>query len=202
MFFCLFPFEGTFTSFFKDKKCKRSHKTAGIKVFCLMTVGFRSGFVSGSGTLGKSLVFFKLPNYSNLLKISHHACWRTNSSFWPATEHAAGSPVPLLPLILQHIFVRPTVSIVPQGGAGGPNTRNQLIGYAPSSVYSTPFSANFYAWRRPPTAVPGPGIARRIISTFWQCRRRLLLRFVGGTDKLCRRLKNAADRFGVTGRLS
>jgi hypothetical protein len=26
-------FEGTFTSFFKDKKSKRSHKAVGIKVF-------------------------------------------------------------------------------------------------------------------------------------------------------------------------
>jgi hypothetical protein len=34
-FFCLLLFEGTFTSFFKDKKSKRSHKTLGIKVFLL-----------------------------------------------------------------------------------------------------------------------------------------------------------------------
>jgi len=32
-FFCLLLFEGTFTSFFKDKKSKRSHKTAGINLF-------------------------------------------------------------------------------------------------------------------------------------------------------------------------
>jgi hypothetical protein len=32
-FFCVFLFEGTFTSFFKDKKSKRGHKTVGIKVF-------------------------------------------------------------------------------------------------------------------------------------------------------------------------
>jgi hypothetical protein len=32
-FFCLQFFEGTFTSFFKDKKSKRSQKTVGIKVF-------------------------------------------------------------------------------------------------------------------------------------------------------------------------
>jgi hypothetical protein len=31
--FLLITFEGTFTSFFKDKKSKRSHKAAGIKVF-------------------------------------------------------------------------------------------------------------------------------------------------------------------------
>ncbi len=31
--FCLFLFEGTFTSFFKDKKFKKSDKTVGIKVF-------------------------------------------------------------------------------------------------------------------------------------------------------------------------
>jgi hypothetical protein len=30
--FCFLLFEGTFTSFFKDKKSKRSHKTVGIKV--------------------------------------------------------------------------------------------------------------------------------------------------------------------------
>jgi hypothetical protein len=32
-FFCLLFFEGTFTSFFKDKKSKSSHKTVEIKVF-------------------------------------------------------------------------------------------------------------------------------------------------------------------------
>jgi len=32
-FFRLLLFEGTFTSFFKDKKSKRNHKTVGIKVF-------------------------------------------------------------------------------------------------------------------------------------------------------------------------
>jgi hypothetical protein len=32
-FFCLLLFEGTFTSFFKDKKSKKSHKILGIKVF-------------------------------------------------------------------------------------------------------------------------------------------------------------------------
>ncbi len=29
----IFVIEGTFTSFYKDKKSKRSHKTGGIKVF-------------------------------------------------------------------------------------------------------------------------------------------------------------------------
>ncbi len=57
--FCLFLFEGTFTSFFRDKKSK-SHKTVGIKVayyFCLMNErsgsGSRTGSVpltNGSGT--------------------------------------------------------------------------------------------------------------------------------------------------------
>jgi hypothetical protein len=45
-FFCLLLFEGTFTSFFKDKKFKRSQKTVGIKVFllfCLMIEGSGSG---------------------------------------------------------------------------------------------------------------------------------------------------------------
>jgi hypothetical protein len=32
-FFCLLLFEDAFTSFFKDKKSKRSHKTVGIQVF-------------------------------------------------------------------------------------------------------------------------------------------------------------------------
>jgi hypothetical protein len=32
-FFCLLLFEGTFTSFFKDKKSKISHKAVEIKVF-------------------------------------------------------------------------------------------------------------------------------------------------------------------------
>jgi hypothetical protein len=31
--FCIVLFEGTFRSFFKDKKPKRSHKTVDIKVF-------------------------------------------------------------------------------------------------------------------------------------------------------------------------
>jgi hypothetical protein len=33
--FCFFLAEGTFTSFFKDKKSERSHKTVEIKVFLL-----------------------------------------------------------------------------------------------------------------------------------------------------------------------
>jgi hypothetical protein len=33
LFFCLLLFEDTFTSFFKDKKSERSHKTVGINVF-------------------------------------------------------------------------------------------------------------------------------------------------------------------------
>jgi hypothetical protein len=33
VFFCILLFEGTFSSFFKGKKSKRSHKTAEIKVF-------------------------------------------------------------------------------------------------------------------------------------------------------------------------
>jgi hypothetical protein len=35
-FFRLLLFEGTFTSFFKDKKSKRSNKTEEIKVFLTM----------------------------------------------------------------------------------------------------------------------------------------------------------------------
>ncbi len=49
-FFGLFLFEGTFTSFSKDKKSKRSHKTSKIKFFlryyfCLMIYGSGSGFI-------------------------------------------------------------------------------------------------------------------------------------------------------------
>jgi hypothetical protein len=33
MFFSFLLFEDTFTSFFKDKKSKRSHETEGIKVY-------------------------------------------------------------------------------------------------------------------------------------------------------------------------
>ncbi len=50
--------EGTFTSFFKDEKSKRSHKTVGIKgfscYFCLLTEGSGSGSIpltNGSGCL-------------------------------------------------------------------------------------------------------------------------------------------------------
>jgi hypothetical protein len=35
-FFCILLFEGTFTSFFKGKKSKRSHKTVEIKVFLII----------------------------------------------------------------------------------------------------------------------------------------------------------------------
>jgi hypothetical protein len=38
-FFCLLLFEDAFTSCFKDKKSKRSHKTVGIKVFLLFLLG-------------------------------------------------------------------------------------------------------------------------------------------------------------------
>jgi hypothetical protein len=41
-FFCLLLFEGTFTSFFKDKKSKRSNKTVGIKVFFLFLLDDRT----------------------------------------------------------------------------------------------------------------------------------------------------------------
>ncbi len=58
--FCLFLFEGTFTSFFKDKKSKRSHKTVpvGIKFYLLylhddrrIRIRSRSGpLTNGSGS--------------------------------------------------------------------------------------------------------------------------------------------------------
>ncbi len=56
-FFCLLLFEGTLTSFFKDKKSKRSHKAVGIKFifyyFCLLVEGsgsIRLSNESGSGS--------------------------------------------------------------------------------------------------------------------------------------------------------
>jgi hypothetical protein len=82
--FCLLLFEGTFTSFFKDKKSKRSHKTVGIKdffyYFCLMIEGSGSVHLtsgsgsrrpktygsdrSGSATLQNSMLFKKLQGRS------------------------------------------------------------------------------------------------------------------------------------------
>ncbi len=51
--FCLFLFEATFTSFFKDKKSKRSHKTVGNQCFsyyfCLMMEG-SVPLTNGSGS--------------------------------------------------------------------------------------------------------------------------------------------------------
>jgi hypothetical protein len=39
--FCILLFEGTFTSFFKSKKLKRSHKTVEIKVFLTILLDVR-----------------------------------------------------------------------------------------------------------------------------------------------------------------
>jgi len=36
-FFCSLLLKGTFTSFLKDKKFERSHKTEGIKVFLIIS---------------------------------------------------------------------------------------------------------------------------------------------------------------------
>ncbi len=55
-FFCFLLFEGTFTSFFKDKKSKRSHETVGqgfSYYFCLMIKESGSGSIpltNGSGS--------------------------------------------------------------------------------------------------------------------------------------------------------
>jgi hypothetical protein len=48
-FFCLLHFEGTFTSFFKDKMSKRNHKTVGIKVFLIILLDNRR-MMEGSGS--------------------------------------------------------------------------------------------------------------------------------------------------------
>ena len=55
--FCLLPtFEGTFTSFFKDKKSKRSNKTVGIKVFLLFLLDDRRIRIrSRTGTLVQTI---------------------------------------------------------------------------------------------------------------------------------------------------
>jgi hypothetical protein len=53
---CLLLFEGTFTSFFNDKKSKRSHKTVAIKVFLTIflkmegsgSISLTKGYGSGS----------------------------------------------------------------------------------------------------------------------------------------------------------
>ncbi len=47
--FLLITFEGTFTSFFKDKNSKRSHKTVGIKVFLIFLLEDRR-MIEGSGS--------------------------------------------------------------------------------------------------------------------------------------------------------
>ncbi len=82
LIFRLLLFDGTFTSFFKDKKLWRSHKTVGIKgflryYFCLIIEG--SGvpktYRAGSRTLLPMLKFviqfqicnFSLPNIASLL---------------------------------------------------------------------------------------------------------------------------------------
>jgi len=56
--FLLITFDGTFTSFFKDKKSERSHKRAGIKVFLLFLlddkriwIQIQSRVGSGSGSI-------------------------------------------------------------------------------------------------------------------------------------------------------
>jgi hypothetical protein len=49
-FFCLFLFESLFTSFFKDKKSLRSHKTVGIDVFLTNLLDDRR-FGSGAGSV-------------------------------------------------------------------------------------------------------------------------------------------------------
>jgi hypothetical protein len=53
-FFCFLLFQGTFTSFFNDKKSRKSHKTVGIKVFLLFLLDDRrmiEGSGSGSGSI-------------------------------------------------------------------------------------------------------------------------------------------------------
>ncbi len=68
-FFCLLLYEGTFTSFFKDKKSKRSHETVRIKVFLTIFADPDPGGpktcgsgVSGSGGSGSGT---RLPSSSD-----------------------------------------------------------------------------------------------------------------------------------------
>jgi hypothetical protein len=67
-------FEGTFTSFFKDKKSKRSHRTNRINVFsyyfCLMTEGSGSGSIpltSGSGSRRLKNMWIRIRNTATYL---------------------------------------------------------------------------------------------------------------------------------------
>jgi hypothetical protein len=50
-FFCLLIFEGTFTSFFKDKKSYRSHRTVGIVVYFFLLFLLDDKKDPGSGSL-------------------------------------------------------------------------------------------------------------------------------------------------------
>ncbi len=77
-FFCTLLFEGTFTSFFKDKKSKRSHKAVEIEVFpyyfCLMMEGSGSGSIpltngSGSGSRRPKNMWIRIRN-TDLKKIN------------------------------------------------------------------------------------------------------------------------------------
>ncbi len=86
--FCLLLFEGKFTSFFKDKKSQRSHKTLEIKgfsyYFCLMIEGARSGSVpltngSGSGTLLLSMVECVNNRFYSPQKTSPHSVTTVSS---------------------------------------------------------------------------------------------------------------------------
>jgi hypothetical protein len=77
-FFCLLLFEGTFTSLFKDKKSKRSHKTESTFFFpfCLMIEG--SGSIpltngSGSGSRRPKNIRIRIRNTaSTVIEDSHH----------------------------------------------------------------------------------------------------------------------------------
>jgi hypothetical protein len=53
-FFCLLLFEGTFTSFSKDKKSKRCHTTVGFNVFLSFLLKDRSLTVTNGSGFGRS----------------------------------------------------------------------------------------------------------------------------------------------------
>ena len=86
-FFCSLLFEGTFTSFFKDKKSKRSHKTVGITVFsyyfCLLIKRSGSGSIPLTSGYGSGR-----PNNMWIRWI-----WIRNT----ANFHSDSDPIPIFP---------------------------------------------------------------------------------------------------------
>jgi len=92
-FFCLLLFEGTFTSFFKDKKSKRSHKNSRSQgfsyYFCLMIEGSGSiPLTRGSGSRRPKTMrirWFRICNtgFFGLRMLKYFDADTDPGSFWP-----------------------------------------------------------------------------------------------------------------------